>query len=719
MEKKYAFRERMCRVHRTGITDPSVYTRHEGLTLTEEFSIVLPLSAGAVLRHAALDLSDYFAVSHGLSIPVVSEGEAHGPTIRLCVKEDGRKNRAFTLAVDEDVTVVANSEAAVFSATVYLEERMNEWKGPRLPRGRVERESVFSPRMVHSGYGLDEFTEDYLNRLAHDGYDTILIYVRSAEESAAGKTDFNTLIDMAERYGLAVYAYSYIVSEKHPDDEGAEDYYRSTYGRLFSRCPRLAGVIFVGESCEFPSHDERAYPWLYRDRDKHKDEWHLGKFWARNFPVRDYPDWLRLVSRVIREHSPGADIVFWSYNWGGRPAEERVALIDILPDDVTLEATFEMHEWLPAPEGVQEKTTDYTISIPGPGQYFLSEAEAAAKRGLPLYTISNTAGATWDVGIVPYIPAPEVFMERYEALLACHEKYGLTGLMESHHYGAYPSFIAELSKEMGWVPRRDPHEHLAAIAEREFGKENVAKALKAWHHASEGIRHDVPTIEDQYGPLRVGPSYPLVTKTRWVHDSPAEAIHGGGRITYTGYGMYEGFPGSYCLRKPRRVLYEIGEFSRMREEYDTAAALFREIAESLTGEARAEAGRMAALLFLIARTAETTVNTKRWHMLRQMTEEMTGACEPILTADGEWLTKARELYGVRAFTPRTILSLCETIAEEECENARRAIPAVEYDSRLGYEPSMDYMTDKEHILWKCECTEAALLEMRERLTKLM
>ena len=28
------------------------------------------------------------------------------------------------------------------------------------------------------------------------------------------------------------------------------------------------------------------------------------------------------------------------------------------------------------------------------------------------------------------------------------------------------------------------------------------------------------------------------------------------------------------------------------------------------------------------------------------------------------------------------------------------IPLVEFDSRLGYEPSMEYMTDKAHIEWK-------------------
>ena len=64
--------------------------------------------------------------------------------------------------------------------------------------------------------------------------------------------------------------------------------------------------------------------------------------------------------------------------------------------------------------------------------------------------------------------------------------YGLCGLMEGHHYGAYHSFISELSKEMGWSPRRPFHEHLDAILVREFGRENLADARRALEHASEG-----------------------------------------------------------------------------------------------------------------------------------------------------------------------------------------------------------------------------------------
>ena len=148
--------------------------------------------------------------------------------------------------------------------------------------------------------------------------------------SARGECDFNALIDLAASYGLDVYAYSYIVSEKHPDDEGAEEYYESTYGRLFRESPGFRGVVFVGESCEFPSHDERAYPWLHR---YHPKDMPTKKYFSRNFPVSDYPDWLNLVKRVIRKYSPEADILFWSYNWGSKPEEARVKLIENLPQE--------------------------------------------------------------------------------------------------------------------------------------------------------------------------------------------------------------------------------------------------------------------------------------------------------------------------------------------------------------------------------------------------
>ena len=38
--------------------------------------------------------------------------------------------------------------------------------------------------------------------------------------------------------------------------------------------------------------------------------------------------------------------------------------------------------------------------------YFKSEAEAAAKRGIRFYSMTNTGGVTWDFGVIPYEPFP-------------------------------------------------------------------------------------------------------------------------------------------------------------------------------------------------------------------------------------------------------------------------------------------------------------------------
>ena len=47
-----------------------------------------------------------------------------------------------------------------------------------------------------------------------------------------------------------------------------------------------------------------------------------------------------------------------------------------------------------------------------------------------------------------------------------------------------------------------------------------------------------------------------------------------------------------------------------------------------------------------------------------------------------------------------LLDEIEKLAKSEIANAQNAIPCVEADSRLGWEPSMEYMTDRWHLEWK-------------------
>ena len=60
--------------------------------------------------------------------------------------------------------------------------------------------------MVHSGFGLDEYPDNYLSRIAHDGRDAILVFVKDINQTPTGYLDFNDLIRRVSRYGLDVYA---------------------------------------------------------------------------------------------------------------------------------------------------------------------------------------------------------------------------------------------------------------------------------------------------------------------------------------------------------------------------------------------------------------------------------------------------------------------------------------------------------------------------------
>ena len=50
------------------------------------------------------------------------------------------------------------------------------------------------------------------------------------------------------------------------------------------------------------------------------------------------------------------------------------------------------------------------------------------------------------------------------------------------------------------------------------------------------------------------------------------------------------------------------------------------------------------------------------------------------------------------------------ICRAEEKNALDTIPLVEFDSRLGYEPSMEYMTDPAHIEWKLKLLRGVINE---------
>jgi len=677
-ERNYEFRRRLNVVHRPDRRQADLAPQSHEVVLEDGWQIVIPPDASGYLIQVAQDLQDYLFTSMNVSVllrrqPREAPASSVPPrTIRLTTRQEWPEfgaplsvARSYRLLCTEDsVVVCGNDERGTGQGCYYLEDLMNLREAPFLPQGDVVRAPLFSPRMVHSGWGIDQFPDPHLNAIAHAGMDAILLFVKGVDQTTTGYLDINDLIDRAARFGLDVYLYSYLVSRFHPDDPQAPAYYESTYGALMRAYPKAKGLVLVGESCEFPSKDPRTTGRLRLDPppDGKPDPRPSPGWW----PCTDYPQWLDLLKGIIRRYNPEADIVFWTYNWGWAPEADRLALIRSLPLDISLQATFEMFEDIEK-NGILTRCVDYTVSFEGPGKYFRSEAQAAHERGLRLYTMSNTAGLTWDIGVIPYEPVPFQWARRHRALLEAHEQWGLVGLMESHHYGWWPSFISELAKWAYWTPSPPEEEMIDRIAVRDFGPDGGPLAVQAWRAWSEAIRDYVPTNEDQYGPFRVGPSYPLLFQEEPELFPSAPYAHFGREILNTHYQPH----------RPEDVPAEIELLRRMLARWEEGLGWLEKAVALAPEKKRPQAREMLGLGQFIRHCVRTTIHTKQWWQLRQRLLEET---DPIRT--------------------ETLLAEMRQLGEAEIANAAETIPLVEADSRLGWEPSMEYMTDRAHLEWK-------------------
>ena len=674
-ERHYAFRQRIDQVHRPDRRDPQCRPQAGEVVIENQWRIALPENASAYLNGVAKDLQDYLFTSMHVSTLLISAADC-GPAIgeqRRVIVLTTRQTavdagaaltvpRSYRLQIATDrIVICGHDERGVGQACYYLEDLMNMREAPFLATGDQTREPVFSPRMVHSGWGIDQFPDTHLNAIAHAGMDAILVFAKGVNRTTAGHLDINDLIARAGRHGVDVYLYSTIISRKHPDDPDAEAFYQSTYGELMRAHPGARGIVFVGESCEFPSKDPNTTQKIRSQR--HATDTKPNPGW---WPCVDYPDWLDLVKRIIRKHNPAADIVFWTYNWGWAPEENRLALIRSLPRDVSLQATFEMFENVER-RGVPTRCVDYTVSFAGPGRYFSSEAQAAHDCGQRLYAMSNTGGLTWDFGVVPYEPVPFQWARRHDALLEANRKWGLCGLMESHHMGWWPSIVADLAKFAYWRPHRSAGDLIAKLALRDFGPQSAASALAAWEHWSEAILDYVPTNEDQYGPFRVGPSYPLLLTQDEVEFPSADYAHFGSGILNT----------EYRPHNPEILEGEIACLEAMAARWAQGVEAMKSAVEAAPQRKGENCRRMQALGAFIQCCVRTAIHVKRWWQLRQELQTQT----------------TRE-------TKAPVLDRMTPLAEAEIANASAAIPLVEFDSRLGWEPSMEYMTDRAHLEWK-------------------
>ncbi len=679
IEKKYDFRKRLLQVHQPNIRNASYQKKADEFMVEDGAVIGISESAEIVLKTAAWDFADFLKTSMGVKAGVLIGEKDAAISVDLaknCGVDLGEfaTYKGFKITTDENgIKIVAHDERGVAQALYYIEDLMTFAKAPVLSYGSFGKRPMFSPQMIHSGYGLDEYPEEYLARVAHEGRDAILIFTKDVNKTPCGYINFNELIDRAAKYGLDVYAYSYMKSPMSPEDPKAEEFYEGTYGKLFRECPGLKGVTLVGESVEFPSKDTRVSKGTHLETVV--DGIPTGKYSSGWFPCYDYPVWLNLIKKIIRKYKADADIVFWTYNWASRDEDVRLELIRNLPTDISIQATFEQAEHIKL-ENSTTRVADYTLSFAGPGKYFSGEAAEAKKCGIPLYSMVNSGGLSWDFGVVPYQPMPYQWMRRFEGMRKAHDEWGLKGIMESHHFGFWPSFISKLGKLSFMEPREPMEDILKKILVSEFGEENYQKVDEALALYSEAIRHYIPSDADQYGAFRVGPSYPFnmfmgkaLPQPQGCMIPSEEGAHFGNRIIEM---YYRNVSDARLSPLGLRIGDELKSLEKMLELMKKGTEILYSISDT-----NAKLVELRNLGHFMTNTVKTGVNAKKWFML---------ICRMNVANTKEALG---EIYDTM-----------ELLLKEEMKNVEDTIPVVEQDSRLGWEPSMLYMTDKWHLDWK-------------------
>ena len=689
MHGTYEFRKEMLQIHRPDILDEQ-YVKKADQVCVDGWTIVIPKDCDRVLFTGAQDLQDYLLTSLNTSVAICRKADltnlpAKTILIATCdqmgIAWEGEKvGASYRITVEEDRIVVCGIDDRGCAQGCYqLEDRMNSIRAPYLTMGNTTFAPEFSPRMIHSGYELDRYPDAHLSAIAHAGMDAILIFISGVNKTPTGYLDFNELIHRAGKYGLDVYAYSYFHSHYHPDDPESAAEFEDTYGTLFRECPGFKGVVLVGESVEFPSKDPRASKLTHSTNVI--DGIPTGKPTAGWFPCNDYHLWIARLKDTVRKYRPDADIVFWTYNWGYCSEEDRLALIDTLPTDIAIMATFEMFEEKLI-DGVRTRSVDYTASFPEAGKYFLSEAKRAKERGIRLYTQANSGGLTWDFGVIPYEPFPYLWKRRYDAMLEAKDKYGLCGVMESHHFGFWPSFISKLEKKMFTSPRTEGEDAIAQLAAELYGETLADKAMAGWKKISEAMNYYVCTNEDQYGPFRVGPAYPLVYNVDVKIPTVPYAHFGGSRICVTDYACgkvfsYIAFGQIKTARTQQRHPEEAKCLEKMEQLFHEGRLILEEVAQKLDGIRKADCLRLCNLIHFIEHCARTTIHVKQWNVLRHLCNVETDS------------KKLLDLH-------RQMVEL----GEAEIKNAEQTIPLVQADSRLGWEPSMEYIGSEYHLRWK-------------------
>ena len=339
------------------------------------------------------------------------------------------------------------------------------------------------------------------------------------------------------------------------------------------------------------------------------------------------------VVEGVTAGDPDAEVIVWNWSW---PTGIEDEVFPRLPKrNCRVMAVSENG----MPVTVGDRTVpvhDYSISQVGPGENALRCWDAAKRNGLPVVA-KVQACSSWELSPFPYIPVLDLVDEHARKLSAA----GVDGVMLSWSCGSAPTMNL----------RPFGGESLDEIARSEYGEKAVAKVRKAWTAFSEGFRRYPFEIVTLYkAPQQWGPANPLYPQRT------------GYSATMVGFPYddlcYSATIGKWDMQWCGRFRPEpwIARFEQVRDGFEEGCRLFAEALGDMDGDLRARAVRDLEMFRAQTLHFRSVVDQSRFVMARDRGD-------------------------------RTAM---RALAVRELEAAKRLLPIVRGDSRIGYECSNHY-----------------------------
>jgi hypothetical protein len=669
------------------------------------WTLLIPSHSGMVLRQAAeefrvylgkamqtciiIETRDSLAGWKGLEGTIIAGTRESLPGCGLQLK--GPKDYQI-IASPERIVVCGFDEKGAMYGLYNLEARMNLREAPFLPYDlNTIRYSLYKTRMTLSGLGWMEWPDRYLALLARYGFDSLFASVYCNPNGVGGPPPFwnemrtqdparvRDLIHRAARFGLDLYC---PIVYRYTDEPENTAGLRKLVQDIVTTFPEIRGYILLTEGFFYKT-------WFGAGGQKGDlHEWIRG--WAKGVSV---------VVEECQRINPNIEVLPWDYNIDFRPDQVEVKkfVIEQLPEGAIPLITFENGKSFSL-DGESSYLKDYAINEPGPSEVAAAQIAAAKRRGMRAVYAKADTSASWQLGTFPYLPFPQQWYARYQAL----EDQGIDGVLESWSYGFQPSFIGEMRCWYSWSDAPPIDDLLHRIARRDFGPGSEALVLSAWNHFTQAIRILPETADRVCGCNAVAAPFFLeepkprmmTLKHSWTDEKKWESksgINPAWPYTASEFIMFPDFTNRVNVAERHAQPLTL----QVYKKYFLKAA--DEMARGLEGY------RRAALMA----PASKRKNAFREVLLAEQVERMMRSAEALLEFEDLRFHLADVESGIER---ERMLNRMAAILMEETVRAEAARETARRDSRLGYEWEEDYIYTPEIIERKLELLRITLTQ---------